>query len=27
MELAAAANLKVIGAGQVATARKSLWPS
>lgn len=27
MELAAAANLKVISAGQVAAARKSLWPS
>lgn len=27
LELAAAANLKVVGAGQVATARKSLWPS
>ena len=27
LELAAAANLKVVGAGQVAAARKSLWPS
>lgn len=27
LELAAASNLKVVGAGHVATARKSLWPS